>query len=478
VAAYYAVAYVAVALLRLKYPFELEWMEGGMVGHVWRVLQGKPLYVAPSIDFVPYLYTPLYYYASALVAHATGIGFLPLRIVSVAASAGIAGLVFFLVHRQSRSLYAAFMGMAFFLATYKISGSWLDIARVDSLYTLFLLAGFTLFLLSDHRGNAAFSGVLFALAFLTKQSALSVVAAFFFLALFQKPRAVLSAGAAFFLVSGASTAALWAGSDGWYGYYVFFLPFGHPLIWEQWMDLVYGDYIKYFLPLLVLAGLLWRARQGKGSLLRTYGLHLSFAAALLVSSFFSRLHSMGYVNCLLPFYAGLAMLFAFVVHQAMHAGVGIMFRVLVALLTISQFALLFYNPLQEIPTEGDRMAGARFIERVRKVEGDVLITAHGFYGRMAGKNIYAHGAAVQDVLRSKGRSDVRTLLERSIRSAVAGKDFSALILSEGCHGYPTLFDERSDVKYLSIPIRYSSGREFVPVTGCHSRPTLIWHFLD
>ena len=43
---------------RLPHLFEIEWMEGSMVDHVRRVIDGQPLYVAPSLDFVPFIYPP------------------------------------------------------------------------------------------------------------------------------------------------------------------------------------------------------------------------------------------------------------------------------------------------------------------------------------------------------------------------------------------------------------------------------------
>jgi hypothetical protein len=56
----FLITYVALAIRGLPYPYELEWMEGGMVDHVIRVLEGGSLYVAPTVDFVPFLYTPFY----------------------------------------------------------------------------------------------------------------------------------------------------------------------------------------------------------------------------------------------------------------------------------------------------------------------------------------------------------------------------------------------------------------------------------
>src|SRR6266542_4402426 len=80
--------YLVVAFVRLGYPFELEWMEGGMVDHVRRIVAGQPIYVRPSLNFVSYLYPPLYYLVSAGLARMIGIGFLPLRLVSLVSSVG------------------------------------------------------------------------------------------------------------------------------------------------------------------------------------------------------------------------------------------------------------------------------------------------------------------------------------------------------------------------------------------------------
>ena len=44
------------------FPFELESVEGHCLQQVGRVLDGQPLYVAPSLDFVPLIYMPLYFY--------------------------------------------------------------------------------------------------------------------------------------------------------------------------------------------------------------------------------------------------------------------------------------------------------------------------------------------------------------------------------------------------------------------------------
>src|SRR5262245_39687639 len=69
---------------RVPYGYDLEWMEGGMLCHALRFLEGKPIYAPPSVDFVPYLYTPFYPVLLALLSYVFGLGYGLGRVVSLA----------------------------------------------------------------------------------------------------------------------------------------------------------------------------------------------------------------------------------------------------------------------------------------------------------------------------------------------------------------------------------------------------------
>jgi hypothetical protein len=73
-AAAYLAIYVGVACARMTYPYELEWFEGTSVDLVRRILSGQSIYVAPSIDFIPHLYAPLYFYVAAALSRILGVG--------------------------------------------------------------------------------------------------------------------------------------------------------------------------------------------------------------------------------------------------------------------------------------------------------------------------------------------------------------------------------------------------------------------
>ena len=65
---------VAVAL-RIGFPLELEWMEGGSLQHAHWIQRGSAVYPPPSADFVPFLYTPLYAVVLAGLGSVLPLGF-------------------------------------------------------------------------------------------------------------------------------------------------------------------------------------------------------------------------------------------------------------------------------------------------------------------------------------------------------------------------------------------------------------------
>src|ERR1700681_2233850 len=82
VAAGYIAAFAVTGLLRAIFPFPLDGLEGGALQEVARIRAGLPIYVAPTLDYVPFIYGPLYYYVSALVAMVVRSDLLALRLVS------------------------------------------------------------------------------------------------------------------------------------------------------------------------------------------------------------------------------------------------------------------------------------------------------------------------------------------------------------------------------------------------------------
>ena len=185
---------------RMLYPYQLEWMEGAGLVQVNRLLAGKTLYVPPSIDFVPLIYPPLYFYVSAGIAKMIGLGFGALRLVSFLSSVLCAASIYLAVKEKTNSKFAALLGAGCFSSTFMLTGQWFDIARTDMLAAALSMLG--IYLSRESANNVTLSkakslklpkdetlqslhsfrvtykdllsGLIFALAFLTKQSALGV----------------------------------------------------------------------------------------------------------------------------------------------------------------------------------------------------------------------------------------------------------------------------------------------------------------
>jgi hypothetical protein len=468
----FVLVYLAIALLRIRYPYELEWMEGGMLDHVRRVLDGAPLYAPPSVDFVSFLYPPLYYWAAAALSAVLGPGFVPLRLLSLASSVGVLWLLAAMVRRETGSLASGALAAGLFAATYGRVGGWFDLARLDSFYLLLLLAAaFALRTASRARG-AVVAGVLVTAAALTKQSGIVIVAAMGAGALLaDRRRGAWFAGTALVGI-GASFAALDATSGGWFRYYCFTLPSHHPRV----PDGLTAFWTADLLPALPIATLLavgfavtrWR---GRGGLDRFF--YPLTAAGMIASSWSVRNMVGAEVNNLLPAFAGVALLAALGVaaledraRGSESAGMPAA-AAAVAWLLLVQLAVLRYDPRAHLPSAADREAGDGLVARLKSIEGDIFIPHHGYLTRLAGKRDFAHTLAMDNVYLDDD-GPARRELESGMRAALQEKRFAAVLLeSDGRYGVAILnsYDARENL--------FARDDVFWPVTGGRLRPEVL-----
>jgi hypothetical protein len=218
---------------RVPHPFDLEWMEGGMLAHAWRLNQGLPLYVAPSPDFVPFVYPPGYSVVVALLGKFAGIS-LPLgRVLSLCSCLGAAALLALGVQRQSGHAIAGIWAGVAFLGAFPSSGAFYDLVRPDSL-ALMLLALSLVLAMERFRGAAEAAGLVLACSFLVKHNG----AAFglpIALGLWARDGwrvalrfAFAAAGPAL-----AMTGLLQWRSDGHFLAYLVDVPASHPRLWQR-----------------------------------------------------------------------------------------------------------------------------------------------------------------------------------------------------------------------------------------------------
>ena len=431
--ALFVLLFLFVALRRLRYPFELDRMESGMLTTVWRLRHGYPLYTAPSLDWAPFLYAPLFFYVSAAVTKGMGIGYGALRLVSTLATLGSFALIFLLVWTETKRVAAAALAVGLFASLYPIVLAWFDVGRVDSLSTFFFLAA----LYATRRLHPLFAALLWLLAFLTKQTFLPLGLAVF-LVDWQRPRRMLTGMLPFLLAAGASVFWLNRTSGGWFSFYAFGTPgvlgwSSHTALMFPFADLLAPWPIAVALIVLAAACTGVRPRERDDSYL------LIVTVLLTAAIWFVRAHAGANLNALIPLYAWMAVLVGIAMDRllrwtAAHAvvvsgrpGAATLSGAL-WLLVCLQLAAHLYRPA-EIP-RGDPVARQRFLGALRATPGDVWVVDHSYDSILAGKPVHADMDALDAVL---GRGYKPALAQ--FAQEIGSRHFAAVVLDRGTDAY-------------------------------------------
>lgn len=160
----------AAMLARIPAPFDLEWMEGGILVSAWRVTRGEPLYGAPALDYIPFIYPPLHAWLLAALSKLWPLSWPLGRAVSAVCTALAAGAVGFAAWREGARPALAVACAAMFLGCYSEGGTFYDLVRTDAL--LVALLGWSLALTRGRaRAELVVGGLLLALAFAAKHNA-------------------------------------------------------------------------------------------------------------------------------------------------------------------------------------------------------------------------------------------------------------------------------------------------------------------
>lgn len=455
-------AYLFVALKRLEYPFAVEWLEGNSLAEVHRVLAGQNLYPAPTAGYVPDGYPPLYFAVSSAAAGVLGSSYLALRLVSVISSLACFALLGRLVQRETASTAAGIAAAGLFAATYSVTDTWFDVARVDSLFLALSVGALYAARHMRGTGGAVTAGVLLAAVALTKQTGLAECAALTAV-LLTGPRRRLGVVAALaeIAVFGISTLILMVTSGGWYLFYVYRLMSEHPLT---------GSSFGWFWTALVTALGLAAAAAALAAR-RVPLVLLAGSAALAVEGYAALVHSGGGINDVLPAYLAVALLAGLAVgsgqaRRAAAAGV----------LVLVQTALLLsaLNWAQAIPSAADRAVGQRLLTGIRALGGTVAIPADPGLSLLAGQPPVAHQDAAYDILRATNPAAIASF-EHSVSAALTAQRYTAIITdSPGPPlGYPAAFGEH--YQRCAQPLLAGiQAAVFEPVAGTGGRPAFVW----
>ncbi|MBD3385180.1 hypothetical protein GF407_09655 [candidate division KSB1 bacterium] len=482
-ALFYLFLFLFIALKRLAYPFELEFMEGGSLMQVMRLLRSEPLYVEPSLEYVPLLYPPLYFYSAAWITEFFSFGFLPLRLISLISTLGSMVCIYLLIRKYATPFYAV-VSVGLYAACFYICGAWYDIARVDALFLFLLLAGIV-FLQRQTPCAVILAGLFFLLAFMTKQIAAAIfLGSVLALALSNAPRYLkILYPLPFIVLVIPYIAGMQNLSDHWFLFYLFVLPGQHDVLpamllkfWQH--DILSSLFILFVFSLLFFLFLYKRDKK-------EFCFHFFIAASMIMASWVSRLHAGGYINVLLPAMAvfsvysvlGLAQLMTYLdlpgneqltlsgqkPHLSFSAGFA---KSIMLLLFLLQFMMLLYDPRDQIPSRNDLRAGYQLIEEMKTIPGDIFMPWHGYLPVLAGKPAFAtHG--LYDILRSQNDS-IRIRLQNQLDTAFARRRFETVILDDRWYD-PIFLDHYQFERFV-----FSAPGVFYPVTGMRLRPEFIY----
>lgn len=475
------VAFVYVALRRMGYPFELEWMEGSIVEHVQRVLDGKPIYASPSVEFVPYLYNPLYYYVSALVAKAMGNGTSTLRFVSFCCTLALFATLYHLVARESKSRLCAVLTLGVFAATFGLNGQWFDLARTDTLFIALLLGSAWCVRFAERKRGLLVGAALFCLAFLAKQTALpSLVALALGAWALHGSRRSLWFTVPAVLLTGGSVLCLNLWTGGWYWYYAFMVPFGHTtdaraaLVLDFWRVETLAQ-----LPVPTLSFIVLLASPQGGTRRGPWLFYVLFCACQLTAAYLVRIHGGSYLNDLIPAHIGLSIAFGLVLaagfERAKELGPAWLerARLIGGIVAAVQLAALMYNPQAMLPKAGDLEAGMAFIEHLREAPGEVFVPQHPNLERLAGKPSHAAFQAMSDMLLLQADPfDAKGTLYRAFHEAFASHRFSTIVLD---HRDRWFFQDDLHDYYRPADVTWFQQPDvFFPITGGPCRPDWVY----
>jgi hypothetical protein len=497
------VALARVFRLRLGYPLDLEWMEGGVLMHALRLGRGQPLYAEPSVDFVSFLYTPLYPAVLCVLSKVLGLSYVLGRAVSILAFAGALGFLVAAVRGVAQQFEsdelspvattAGLLGAAAVCLAFPLCGAFYDLVRCDSLWLFFVSAG--LYHCSPGRSlsRIVIGALLLVLAFFTKQTAAPFMVA---AAVLVPLTSGIRRGLVFTAVAfGSTTAAVLVGQQltgGWLWIYIYRLHQSHETvlgrIWPE-TPRVLLDY--GFVLLLPVAGCLLLVALRR-RLSRRLLYWAAMAATGVATAAVSSATQGAYDNAYIPaVYFGALLSAACVVEiSALAAGLGastdrgvwlgsLRIYSLLGLALLSAHAVTrWLDPSSLVPSAQDRAEARRLLAFLSEQGPEILVPAHPFYSVLAGGRGHFHVMGLNDVyvwpraITSDAGRDaaIKDRLRRSVTGSFESRRWR-MVIQDDC-ATPRLFGlEKS---YHLVADLAESGKAPRSLTGYPCAPRYVW----
>ncbi|MEC8379122.1 MAG: glycosyltransferase family 87 protein [Myxococcota bacterium] len=510
--------------MRVLYPYDLEWMEGGMLIHGLRVMNGEGIYVQPSSDFIPFIYPPFYSWILGIAGWMGHLDYAMGRSISLVTTL-IAGAALIRSMRfEGASWGMSFASAAIFLSLYNETGSFYDLVRADGC----LIALLSWSMLSVRQNKPILGGLLLWVAFLTKHNAaIFGVPALWWLWTTKRRSSAIRFSVSSIVPALISIVLLQWHTNGYFLTYLLGVPAKHPFVTQRFMWLSFKELIDGVWLGALLAGLSslswlyskygWRSIVFKLALI---GFVISIGAYLYLS--FTRpiptilnwhrdvticivaaIMWLGVCAYTVPLWnlsrtegqrfwfwtGGLALLFSAIM-RGHHGGymnvlipggwflslwMGLLWQYWadrvqpnINLGLTALMCLMLWNGKWELeryaPSENDYKAGEKLISKLKEIEGPIFAPHFPWYPVMAGHPPTTHLISLWDIDHEGGvlYDDVQ-----KIKADIHNYRFNAVLAPSSRYDYGVM------KKYTVRESLRLPGHGLMPKTGWRVRPSLL-----
>ena len=411
---------VYIAACQLGYPFNLEWIEGAMMDHVHRILEGKSIYSEPSVEFVPSPYAPVYFYLSAFLSCIFGPTIKIMRWISAFSTASILAALYLWGKRETGSKVAGTVSAGMFALVYWFVSEWFFLARVDMFSLAFFVWSAYLIRFGKNNRHLICSGFLTAFSILTKQNILGLAVGMAVAGAFFHKKRITVYVLSWLVPVAVFTLIMNHVTDGRYWYYTMVMPMHHGIIETRYLSVFTKD-ISVRLLAYIAAAVIFLVTCFKEK--KEFFFYFLFAGALFISAYLMRLKVGGATNSYLPFFFGGALFFGILYGKFRDRKI----QAIVVILIFIQFGFLTYDFRRYIPDDSIRRHEQKLVEKMAKMKGSVWLVSSGHLTTLSEKGYSAHQCLIDDSLKDR---ETKKEFSKKLLFSFRKKKFNNIIVKD------------------------------------------------
>jgi hypothetical protein len=208
--------------------------------------------------------------------------------------------------------------------------------------------------------------------------------------------------------------------------------------------------------------------------------HAVFVGLACTTSFLPFLKSGGYPNGLIPAYAALALASGIGLGTLRRSRVGSALgsigpRLAGAIVLVSQFAVLDYDPKAALPSAADLEANKEVMARLSALQKPLFVTGSSFYTMVAGgENVMTDTMGLIDIF--KGRGPQAERLEALLSQAIHQHRFKTIVIDRAAGFLPDNIVSMIRQEYVQQgSVLHGLPPDVIwPRSGASVRPDSVW----